>query len=607
MGIIKNLADFLVLLSVPCRVSYLPLLNDLLQAANPLNWRLRQSLASQLSRLMDLLPAQNLFGTLFPLTMALLQDPVYEVRIASYDGVARMIVVLYADPENPIVPPPSSTAEEELDIASDPPTTGGGGKFLSSVARSINALIFNESYKLRQVWAELALRLLRNIPRNLFEIYFIDGLIRLASDPVPVVRVAVAEALTSWEPHDWAPWETEDSILAATAPKPSSPGPVLSRSNSLEGLIKPIPKRSDRPSPWSWLLQREDIKEIVVRLSDDDPDVFLAMQKLQPMFPDIVFHRRSCRGLRVAPGGPSPFPVARKILTLEECEDAKVVPAVDIASTPTHMRRRSRTNSDNLTDEILPSEIAMIDEGASEPAPWYESPKKFAVRDGDIEEIFNLHNDTDANKIRAVIGISGSYDDDDVISPHSPPSVDGAAIAIPDQLARDESNDNSLLPTNLSVQLANADSPDVSLESLSSIDIVLVPALSDLVLDSKEDVSNNTVACNNIETKIDLIDRINQSVGAKIETELSDPEAKSFADSSLELLRNEHSSISKTNEEISSTVIDNPVIQNTQVSQDDAHVANTTEFTTIEAPSVVENAPTSTDIPEVKVDNSDCY
>ncbi|CAM9099528.1 unnamed protein product, partial [Ectocarpus fasciculatus] len=84
LGIIKYLADFLVLLSVPCRVSYLPLLNDLLQSANPLNWRLRQSLASQLSRLMDLLPAQNLFGTLFPLTMALLQDPVFQVRRASY-------------------------------------------------------------------------------------------------------------------------------------------------------------------------------------------------------------------------------------------------------------------------------------------------------------------------------------------------------------------------------------------------------------------------------------------------------------------------------------------------------------------------------------------
>ena len=51
MGVMKRLSSFLRLLSQPCRLSYLPLLHDILHSTNPFNWRLRQSLALQVSLL----------------------------------------------------------------------------------------------------------------------------------------------------------------------------------------------------------------------------------------------------------------------------------------------------------------------------------------------------------------------------------------------------------------------------------------------------------------------------------------------------------------------------------------------------------------------------
>jgi len=94
MGIMRHLADFFSHLSMPCRVSYLPLLHDLLHSTNPFNWRLRQCLAVQLPDLLKLPPPDLVFNTLFPLVMTLLQDPVASVRKDSFRGVARMLLIL---------------------------------------------------------------------------------------------------------------------------------------------------------------------------------------------------------------------------------------------------------------------------------------------------------------------------------------------------------------------------------------------------------------------------------------------------------------------------------------------------------------------------------
>jgi hypothetical protein len=251
MGVIKYLAEFLKMLSEPCRVSYLPLLHDILHSTNPFNWRLRQSLSAQLSELLLLPPSQSVYMTLFPLVMTLLQDPVAHVRRDCFRGVARMVALLHTQ------------ALEDEGAGS-----GQGRAHFSAVARAINSLARGEAFHTRQLWAELAHHLLRDLTRPVFEAHFVDGLLALASDPVYNVRVAVAAVLGGWAPLP-APWEAE--------------------------------------TPWTYLLARPDIREVVRRLSHDDKDVCDFVTRLQPAFPELSFAAVSCRGRKDAPGGSEPI------------------------------------------------------------------------------------------------------------------------------------------------------------------------------------------------------------------------------------------------------------------------------------------------------------
>lgn len=264
MGVIKHLAEFLQLLSMPCRVSYLPLLDDILLATSPFNWRLRKALAAQLSELVKLPPPQNVFNTLFPLAMTLVQDPVAEVRLESFKGVARMMRVF----EPGYVPTYSTDEGEEP----SPLSEEDGTQYLNSVSRAINALVHGETYHHRQLWANLCLHLLKELPRHLFEKFFVQGILLLTSDSVANVRVSLSEMLAGWEPDFPAPWEVEDSAQC----------------------------------PWKWLMERSDIRECIVRLASDDNDVFLNVSKLQPLFPEVTFEKIRCVGLKRAPGGVIP-------------------------------------------------------------------------------------------------------------------------------------------------------------------------------------------------------------------------------------------------------------------------------------------------------------
>lgn len=62
-----------------------------------------------------------------------------------------------------------------------------------------------------------------------------------------------------------------------------------------------LPRQND---PWEWLLARPDICTCVDRLSEDDKDVYIHMQKLStlPSFSHVVFASRSCRGKKTPPG-----------------------------------------------------------------------------------------------------------------------------------------------------------------------------------------------------------------------------------------------------------------------------------------------------------------
>ena len=265
MGVIKNIANFLRMLSQPCRVSYLPSLHDILHNTNPFNWRLRQSLAVQLPDLLGL-PAENdIFNALFPLVMTLLQDPVASVRKDSYRGVSKLIHILNRLSEKEI----ASNAANNL-------SNTICQQQLDSLIQAVNSLMNGDAYQSRILWVELAHQLLRDLPQAVFETYFVDGILQLTCDPVSNVRVAMGIFLGGWAPDDIAPWE-----------QPSS-------------------SSGSKVSPWKWLMERADIKQCVQRLSNDDSDVYSGIVSLQPLFPDIKFKPMSVRGIKKAPGGVVP-------------------------------------------------------------------------------------------------------------------------------------------------------------------------------------------------------------------------------------------------------------------------------------------------------------
>merc|ERR1711871_566826 len=123
IGVIKHLAEFLRLLPEPCRVSYLPLLHDILNSTNPFNWRLRQSLAVQLPDLVMLPPPRLLYNTLFILVMTLLQDPVASVRVETFKGVGTLINVLNSLPST--------------DVSASNPNFRSSDEFVDAVAGAI--------------------------------------------------------------------------------------------------------------------------------------------------------------------------------------------------------------------------------------------------------------------------------------------------------------------------------------------------------------------------------------------------------------------------------------------------------------------------------------
>ena len=308
MGVMRHLADFLRMLSVPCRVSYLPLLHEIIHSTNPFNWRLRQCLAVQVPDLLLLPPPELVFNTLYLLIITLLQDPVASVRRDSFTGVAKMMMVLsdHGDSLSTF----ACIASMNLNTRSSVAMSNGLGSsaalsaeqsdrwtaqhiaataahHVDTVARAINSLIQSKTYQLRQLWVELCHALLLELPQSLFEKYFLDGLLYLTSDPVSNVRVAVGLVLAGWGPDQQ---------------------PTLSQINS-QNIDPTYPVVEGKIiSPWVWLLRRTDVRECVQRLSCDDNDVYSSIIKLQTVFPDVNVRVISCRGLKVAPGGSIPVP-----------------------------------------------------------------------------------------------------------------------------------------------------------------------------------------------------------------------------------------------------------------------------------------------------------
>lgn len=294
--ILKNLAVFLSLLPIPCQLSYLPILYDVLHSTNPFNWRLRQALAIQLSDLISLPPKKDVYDMMFPLVLTLLQDPVAEVRKVSYIGVALFVKIIYEQyndhddvddnisvSKNYDIPTPQST-DTSSTFDGEEGSTEDKQEFeeklllspaeqFQNVVQAINSLIVSDTFQLRQLWLELAIELLKSLPRQVFEEFFVEGILKLTIDSVTNVRVSVAVFLTSW-------------------------GDNMSEHNLEDNSEK---------SAWFWLLQRRDIQECVRRLSKDDSDVYNHILKLKPLFPELQVEKISCRGMKSPPGGSTPI------------------------------------------------------------------------------------------------------------------------------------------------------------------------------------------------------------------------------------------------------------------------------------------------------------
>jgi hypothetical protein len=322
MGVIKHLSDFLRMLPIPCRVSYLPLLHDILHSTNPFNWRLRQCLAVQLPALLLLPPPELVFSTLFPLVMTLLQDPVATVRRDSFKGVAKMVMILaeQADQLPKDLPSDSEKARaqypgrsneniDQEDFKDEGQRNVSRQQYNVSateshdvdiVAKAIKTLIQGNAYQSRQLWVELSHVFLIELPPKLFLKYFLDGLLYLTSDRVSNVRVAVGTVLAGWEAYDNSATYTDNdsnNTLDLSFEEANENYADLKKS--------PISKKS---SPWNWLLKRRDVRECVERLAYDDRDVYLAVINLQSVFPDIHFKIKNCKGIKDAPGGKTPVP-----------------------------------------------------------------------------------------------------------------------------------------------------------------------------------------------------------------------------------------------------------------------------------------------------------
>lgn len=329
MGVIKYLAKFLAKLPEPCRLSYLPLLHDILHSTNPFNWRLRQHLARQLPDLVMLPPKKDIYRTLFPTVMILLQDPVASVRGDTFAGVTALINEL------------TELVDAEVNLkdsaAIDHEAASTYQQNVDDVVKALNSFVTAEKFQQRQLWIDLCAQLLRDLPRPFFEEHFIPGILHLTLDPVCNVRVALSHFLVAWGYDYLPPWEMVDhngdvvdvtssndrdinsDVLSDCPPTIDEKVPtegegsiIVPNNQSKAACLIPPPTNDAKTkliSPWHWLLRRTDIRVCVVRLSCDDNDVYVNIRRLQPLYPDLVFSSVSCRGRKTPPGGINPIEI----------------------------------------------------------------------------------------------------------------------------------------------------------------------------------------------------------------------------------------------------------------------------------------------------------
>lgn len=392
MGVVKHLAHFLAHLSRNCRISYIPEMHNILHTVNPFNWRLRECVAVQLPVLIDMPGAENVYVTLFPLVMTLLQDPVALVRKGSFEGVAKMVVVL-AKLTGDLA---WEDSDEKVDVSAS--ESDKHRAHLESVIRAINSLASGDTFQLRQLWAELCLMLLKKIPRSLFEKHFLDGILLLTPDPISNVRLAVVDVLVNWGPDFPAP--------------PVEGGDEDPEEPDYAGV-----------HPWEWLLARGDIRVCVERFSHDEKDVYRRVSRLLPYFPDVEFSWMETpssrpRGKR-APGGDS---VIVNSVTGLRADEAFL-----------------QYSTSDERDSLHSSDISSVDVERLHSELQADAPSGVTSSNSNSSSTVFVAIDPDTDTVQALAGTGGPESPVKAVDvparPASPPPEDDLGVALLDPLA----------------------------------------------------------------------------------------------------------------------------------------------------------------------------
>nr|XP_031827867.1 serine/threonine-protein phosphatase 4 regulatory subunit 1-like [Nomia melanderi] len=170
IGILKNLATFLHLLQSQDRYQYLPILKEFLTTDNEWNWRFREELATQLLEAVTLFKPYDVERHIVPLSFQLLSDKVAAVRHVALSLVTKIVAYLSLHKR----PAPMLFQELRCSLG-----------------------VYAQKWIRRQTFAFLCGQLISSnaITGTKFSLELLPLLLKLSSDKVPNVRLAVAKTL----------------------------------------------------------------------------------------------------------------------------------------------------------------------------------------------------------------------------------------------------------------------------------------------------------------------------------------------------------------------------------------------------------------------------
>lgn len=169
IGAIEHMSEFMSRVPTTRRALMLSFLKDIPQEPN---WRIRRSIAKQLSGLTALYPLQDVIETFIPLYEKLFKDPVYQVRKSLLSVSATFLKLLpFEDP----------SFQDFIHILQEQATSKDCSR--------------------RQWFAALCSSLCDTLDMQPFDTFFWPKLLELSKDPVPNVRMKVAEVMKKLSDH----------------------------------------------------------------------------------------------------------------------------------------------------------------------------------------------------------------------------------------------------------------------------------------------------------------------------------------------------------------------------------------------------------------------